>query len=70
MDNPFDDDSAEFFVLVNDEGQFSLWPAAIGIPDGWTVRHGKDSRQACVDYVDGHWDDMRPRSLVQAMGDS
>ncbi|MFD9220735.1 MbtH family protein [Streptomyces sp. NPDC060064] len=67
MDNSFDDDSAEFFVLVNGEGQFSLWPAAISIPGGWSVVHGKDSRQACVDYVDEHWVDMRPRSLVEAM---
>ncbi|MFC9157343.1 MbtH family NRPS accessory protein, partial [Streptomyces bauhiniae] len=24
--NPFEDDGADYYVLVNDEGQYSLWP--------------------------------------------
>jgi len=32
--NPFDDDDGTFFVLVNDEGQHSLWPTFAGIPAG------------------------------------
>ncbi|MEU6919494.1 MbtH family NRPS accessory protein, partial [Streptomyces sp. NPDC002285] len=27
MANPFENDEASYFVLVNDEGQHSLWPA-------------------------------------------
>ncbi|MET8557213.1 MbtH family protein [Streptomyces sp. NPDC004959] len=65
--NPFDDETAEFFVLVNDENQHSLWPAFAEVPAGWTVAFGKDSRQACVDFVEENWVDMRPRSLVVAM---
>ncbi|MFE1841847.1 MbtH family NRPS accessory protein, partial [Streptomyces sviceus] len=26
MANPFENDEASYFVLVNDEGQHSLWP--------------------------------------------
>lgn len=33
--NPFDDPDATFLVLVNDEGQHSLWPAFADVPDGW-----------------------------------
>lgn len=67
MSNPFDDDSAEFLVLVNKENQHSLWPAAIEVPAGWTVAHERDSRQACLDYVEQHWTDLRPASLIAAM---
>ncbi|WP_030565107.1 MbtH family protein [Streptomyces aureocirculatus] len=65
--NPFDDDEARFTVLVNDEGQHSLWPVFADVPDGWTVAHPDDTRQACLDYVDRAWTDMRPRSLVKAV---
>jgi MbtH protein len=67
MSNPFDDDTAEFLVLVNDENQHSLWPAAIEVPAGWTVAHERDSRQACLAYVEQHWTDLRPASLIAAM---
>ncbi|WP_369027930.1 MbtH family NRPS accessory protein, partial [Nocardia farcinica] len=26
MTNPFDDDNARFYVLINDEGEHSMWP--------------------------------------------
>lgn len=65
--NPFDDDSIEHRVLVNDEGQHSLWPGFAEVPAGWTVVHGPASRAACVEYVEANWTDMRPKSLVEAM---
>jgi MbtH protein len=64
--NPFEDADARYLVLVNDEAQYSLWPATIAGPDGWTVVHGADSRSACLAYVEEHWTDMRPASLVRA----
>ncbi|ARF71604.1 MbtH family protein [Kitasatospora albolonga] len=70
MTNPFDDPEGRFLVLVNDEGQHSLWPAFAEVPEGWTVAHPEDSRQACLDYVETHWTDLRPLSLVRAMEDA
>jgi MbtH protein len=67
MTNPFDNPDATFTVLVNDEGQHSLWPDFADIPAGWKVVHGPETRQSCVDYVEQSWTDMRPASLVQAM---
>ena len=32
--NPFDDENANFFVLVNDEDQHSLWPTFTDKPAG------------------------------------
>ena len=37
MTNPFEDVEALYLVLVNDEGQHSLWPAGIAVPDGWVA---------------------------------
>ncbi|HEY0699329.1 MAG TPA: MbtH family protein [Micromonospora sp.] len=67
MTNPFEDNDASYYVLVNDEGQHSLWPAFAEVPAGWNVVHGQDTRQACLDYVEQNWTDMRPKSLIAAM---
>jgi MbtH protein len=67
MTNPFDDPDGQFLVLVNEEGQHSLWPEFAPVPGGWTSRFGLAARPACVDYVERHWTDMRPASLVAAM---
>ncbi|BBX62362.1 protein MbtH [Mycobacterium saskatchewanense] len=65
--NPFDDDNGAFLVLVNDEEQHSLWPAAASVPAGWRVAFGEADRAACLDYVERHWTDLRPKSLREAM---
>ncbi len=67
MTNPFEDQDGTYLVLVNDENQHCLWPAAIDVPAGWRVVHGPDARQACLDYVEANWTDMRPKSLADAM---
>jgi uncharacterized protein YbdZ (MbtH family) len=33
--NPFDDDNGTFYVLVNDDGQHSLWPTFADVAAGW-----------------------------------
>ncbi|WP_199838658.1 condensation domain-containing protein [Streptomyces pluripotens] len=66
MSNPFEDADALYRVLVNSEGQYSLWPADIAVPAGWATAHDADSRKNCLEYVEAQWADMRPDSLVQA----
>jgi uncharacterized protein YbdZ (MbtH family) len=68
--NPFDDDNGSFYVLVNDEDQHSLWPTFADVPAGWQVVYGEGdgtSRAACLDYVEQHWTDLRPKSLRDVM---
>ncbi|MBP2473249.1 MbtH protein [Crossiella equi] len=67
--NPLDDENGTFYALVNDEGQYSLWPVFVDVPAGWTVAFGQDTRQACLDFIERTWTDMRPKSLVEAMGE-
>ncbi|UAW64565.1 MbtH family protein [Mycoavidus sp. HKI] len=68
MSNPFDDPNGVFLVLVNAENQHSLWPNFAEVPAGWQTVHGPDARQACLDYIETNWADMRPQSLIDAIG--
>lgn len=52
-----------FQVLINDEGQHSLYPAAQDPPDGWKRIGPTGTKAECVAYVDANWLDMRPRTL-------
>lgn len=70
MTNPFDDKDGVFLVLVNDEGQYSMWPSFADVPAGWATTFGPGDRQSCLDHVEKNWTDMRPNSLQQAMTDS
>ena len=67
MTNPFEDENGIYHVLINQEGQHSLWPSFIAVPDGWTIIHESDSRAACIEFINRHWTDMRPNSLIESM---
>ena len=67
MTNPFEDENGVYHVLVNDEGQHSLWPTFIDVPAGWTIVHKADSRAACLEFINRNWTDMRPNSLIRRM---
>jgi MbtH protein len=67
MTNPFEKDDETYLVLINDEAQYSLWPSFIEVPRGWKIALSASSRGECLDYVNEHWTDMRPRSLVMDM---
>ncbi|WP_156755245.1 MbtH family protein [Actinokineospora pegani] len=64
MSNPFEDADGTYLVLVNDEGQHSLWPSFATVPSGWTVALAETTRAACLDHIEANWTDMRPKSLV------
>jgi MbtH protein len=69
MTNPFDDEAADFYVLINAEEQYSLWPVFADVPAGWTIVIGPDARATCLAYIEEHWTDMRPKSLATAMAE-
>ncbi|MET9566638.1 MbtH family protein [Streptomyces tauricus] len=66
--NPFDDPEGTFHVLVNDEGQHSLWPVFAEVPAGWEIAREAGSRAESLAYIEEHWTDIRPRSLVAQYG--
>ncbi|WP_447040843.1 MbtH family protein [Streptomyces sp. DSM 118878] len=65
--NPFEDAEGTYLVLVNDEGQHSLWPSFVDVPAGWLVALKETDRQSALDFVNENWTDMRPKSLIDAM---
>ena len=65
--NPFDDDNGTFYVLANDEDQYSLWPTFVDVPAGWRVLYGESNRADCLAWVEENLSDMRPRSLRESM---
>jgi MbtH protein len=67
VSNAFDDPDGRFLVLVNEEGQHSLWPEFAPVPPGWATAFGVSDRQSCIDYINANWTDMRPLSLVAQM---
>ncbi|GAB3488170.1 MbtH family protein [Amycolatopsis cihanbeyliensis] len=63
-------DSAEeidYRVVVNDEEQYSIWPAGREIPAGWRATGAAGTREECLAHIKEVWTDMRPRSLREAM---
>jgi MbtH protein len=55
MSNPFDAADGTFYALTNPAGQYSLWPAGIAVPGGWTRAFGPAGRDACLDHVRHNW---------------
>jgi MbtH protein len=67
MPNPFEDDNAEYIILVNEEQQYSLWPEFRSIPKGWTRVGTSGKRKECLGWIEKNWTDMRPKSLAIRM---
>ncbi|MGE7623464.1 MbtH family protein [Viridibacillus sp. NPDC096237] len=63
MTNPFENENGIYNVLINEEGQHSLWPAFLVIPEGWSVIYREESRQDCLEYINKNWTDLQPKSL-------
>ena len=66
--NCFDREDETFIVIVNHEGQYSIWPHWKTVPGGWNVIQGVlGDKKTVLDYVEMHWTDMRPLSLRKWM---
>lgn len=65
MNNPFENANGSYCVLMNREGQYSLWPSFLDIPGGWSVAYKEGGREQCLDYINAHWTDLAPHSLKE-----
>jgi MbtH protein len=63
----FENAEARFKVLINHEEQFSLWPADLDTPGGWTETGVCAAKEDCDKYLEETWTDMRPKSLRIAL---
>lgn len=55
-------DEEVFYVLINDEEQYSLWPVSIDIPKGW-IKNFSGRKDECLQHINEIWIDMRPKSI-------
>ncbi len=60
-------DDREYVVVVNHEGQYSVWFADRELPKGWTAPGKRGKKAECLAHIAEVWTDMRPLSLRQAM---
>ena len=60
-------DSARYKVVVNNEEQYSIWPAERENPVGWRDAGRIGSKTECLAYIREAWTDMRPLSLRKTM---
>jgi MbtH protein len=58
-----DDDPTVYKVVLNDEEQYSIWPADRDNPPGWRDAGKAGTKQECLTYIEQVWTDMRPLSL-------
>jgi MbtH protein len=49
--NPFELAKASYRVLLNSQGQYSLWPAFATVPAGWRVVCEERGREACLSLI-------------------
>ncbi|MFN8096131.1 MAG: MbtH family NRPS accessory protein [Vicinamibacteria bacterium] len=57
------EDADTCVVVVNHEGQYSIWPEARPLPGGWRAGGQTGTRAACLEFIESAWTDMTPASL-------
>ncbi|HVB80877.1 MAG TPA: MbtH family NRPS accessory protein [Candidatus Binataceae bacterium] len=61
------EDNTNYKVVMNHEGQYSIWPADRENPVGWSDGGKSGSKAECLAYVKEVWTDMRPLALRKHM---
>ena len=54
-------------VVMNDEEQYSIWPADRENALGWNDAGKEGAKPECLAYIEEVWTDMRPLSLRRKM---
>jgi MbtH protein len=62
-----DEDLTIYRVVINQEEQYSIWPADRENPPGWRDAGQTGTKAECLVYIDQVWTDMRPLSLRRRM---
>ena len=63
------EDTRIYKVVVNAEGQYSIWPADRENALGWNDAGKTGSKAECLAYIEEVWTDQRPLSLRKKMED-
>ena len=61
------DDNQIYKVVINDEEQYSIWPAERENAIGWKDVSKSGTKTECLEFIKEAWTDMRPLSLRRKM---
>jgi MbtH protein len=61
------EDNTIYKVVLNHEGQYSIWPVEKKNPPGWTDAGKSGSKTECLAHIKEVWIDMKPLSLRNKM---
>ena len=64
------EDNTVYKVVLNHEGQYSIWQDYKGMPLGWQHSGKTGTKADCLAYIKEVWTDMRPLSLRKKMDES
>jgi MbtH protein len=67
MNREEQEDETIYKVVVNQEEQYSIWPADRDNPLGWRDVGKSGLKNECLAYIKEVWTDMRPLSLRKKM---
>jgi MbtH protein len=56
-----------YVVVINEEEQYSIWPAEGEPPPGWEATGVTGTKEQCLAHIEQVWLDMRPASLRRVM---
>lgn len=62
-----EEDRTIYIAVVNDEEQYSIWPADRTLPLGWKDAGKRGTKAEVLAYIEEIWTDMRPLSLRKKM---
>jgi MbtH protein len=62
-----EEDTTIYQAVVNDEEQYSIWPADRELPLGWKDAGKTGTKQEVLAWIEEVWTDMRPLSLRRKM---
>jgi MbtH protein len=57
-----------FLVVVDDEQQYSIWPARQALPAAWRDAAFAGARAECLAHIAREWSDLRPLSVRRPAG--
>jgi MbtH protein len=59
-------ESFEYRVVVNDEGQHSIWPSERSVPIGWRAISDALPKPDALRFIAERWSDITPLSVQRA----
>jgi MbtH protein len=62
-----DSEARPMRVVVNEDGQYSVYPEGVELAPGWHAVGVSGDGTACSAYIEKHWTDLRPLRLRKSV---